>query len=94
MHLAEDYAAILAELGDHSSAVRLLAAADLIHERSGIPRSRAQQAEIAGPLAKAHAAMPGQEWDTAYQQGRNTPLEDLLSQPNVAAEATPKPTTA
>ena len=50
--LAEDYAAILAEVGDHRSAVRLLGAADTMRQRLGSPRHQVQAAEIAGPIAK------------------------------------------
>ena len=48
--LAEDYAAILAEVGDHASAVRLLGAADTLRERVGYPRHHLQAAEIAGSI--------------------------------------------
>jgi tetratricopeptide (TPR) repeat protein len=78
--LAEDYAAILAELGDHSLAVRLLGAADARRERLQTPRDAWQQAEIAETIAKTRAALPTQEWNDSYQTGRNTTIEDTLTQ--------------
>jgi tetratricopeptide (TPR) repeat protein len=78
--LAEDYAAILAELGDHKLAVRLLGAADARRERLETPREAWQQTEIAEPIAKARAALSTQEWNDAYQTGRNTTIEDALTQ--------------
>jgi len=76
--LAEDYAAILAEVGDHASAVRLLGAADCMRERLGSPRHPMQAAEIAGPMAKAREALDEQAWEAAYRQGRGSTLEDAL----------------
>jgi hypothetical protein len=36
--------------------------------------------EIAGPIAKARAALSTREWNDAYQAGRNTTIEDALTQ--------------
>jgi predicted ATPase/class 3 adenylate cyclase len=58
--LAEDYAAILAEVGDYPSAARLLGAADSMRLRLGSPRHPVQAAEIAGPLTKAREGLPEQ----------------------------------
>ena len=76
--LAEDYAAILVEVGDHASAVRLLGAADCMRERLGSPRHPMQAAEIAGPMAKAREALDEQAWAAAYREGRGSTLEDAL----------------
>ena len=44
--LAEDYAAVLAELGDHRRAARLLGASDALRDRLQSPRLAWQQEEI------------------------------------------------
>jgi hypothetical protein len=36
--------------------------------------------EIAGPIAKTRAALSTREWNDAYQAGRNTTIEDALTQ--------------
>ena len=56
--LAEDYGAVLAEIGEGEAAVRLLGSADAMRERNGTPRNPIQDAEIAGPYAAARAALP------------------------------------
>jgi predicted ATPase/class 3 adenylate cyclase len=75
---AEDYAAVLADLGDHRRAVRLLGAADAMRQRLGTPRSPSQQAQIGDSIAKTHAALSTDEWNETYQAGRNTAVEDAL----------------
>ena len=76
--LAEDFAAILAEVGDHVSAVRLLGAADTLRERVGYPRHHLQAAEIAGSIDLTRAALSGDAWDRAYQSGRGSTMEEAL----------------
>jgi tetratricopeptide (TPR) repeat protein len=76
--LAEDYAAILAEVGDYPSAVRLLGAADTMRQRLGSPRHQMQAAEIAGPIAKTRDGLPEQTWSQAYQAGRESTIEAAL----------------
>ena len=78
--LAEDYAAVLCELGEYPTALRLLGAADAFRARRGTPRPSAQQANLAEPIAKAHTALTDQEWETAYQAGCNTTVENVLTQ--------------
>ncbi len=78
--LAEDYAAVLAELDHHQSAARLLGAADAMHERIGIPRDPGQEAEITEAFAKARAALPAAVWDEHYQHGYAMTVEDLLTE--------------
>jgi predicted ATPase len=82
--LAEDYAAILAELGDHARAVRLWGAADAMRERLAMPRDPWQVAEIAEPMAKAQAALSAAEWHEAHQTGRNTTVDDALADAHAA----------
>jgi hypothetical protein len=76
--LAEDYAAILAELGDYRSAARLLGAADSMRQRLGSPRHPVQAAEIAGPLATARDGLLEQEWRSAYEAGCGSTIEVAL----------------
>jgi tetratricopeptide (TPR) repeat protein len=76
--LAEDYAAILAEVGDHRSAVKLLGAADTMRQRLGSPRHQVQAAEIAGPIASTRERLPEQAWSQAYQAGRGSTIEAAL----------------
>jgi predicted ATPase/class 3 adenylate cyclase len=90
--LSEDYAAVLAELGDHRRAVELLGAVDAFNERLGTSRSPAQQAEIEAPLAKARAAISVESWDEAYQQGRAKTVEAALAEAHAARQdADPPP---
>jgi predicted ATPase/class 3 adenylate cyclase len=79
MFVAEDYAAILAELGHSRSAARLLGAADALHERSGIPRLSQQEAEIAGAIARARTMISSHDWKHAYESGRDTPIYDVIA---------------
>ena len=80
MNFAEDYAAILADLDDPRPAVRLLGAADAARERFLASRDLLQQAELDGPIAKTHAALPVDEWDDLYTAGRLTTVEDALDE--------------
>jgi predicted ATPase/class 3 adenylate cyclase len=84
MVLAEDYAAVLCDLGQHPRAVRLLGAAEAMRERLGVPRPGTQQADLAEPIAKTRAALTLEEWDDAYQAGRNTTIEDALTEAHAA----------
>jgi predicted ATPase len=77
---AEDYAAILADHGDHRRAIRLLGAADTLRSRIGLPRRVTQEAEIAEPIAKTRTALTAQEWTDTYQAGRNTTVEDAFAE--------------
>jgi predicted ATPase/class 3 adenylate cyclase len=79
--LADDYAAILADIGEeHQLAVRLLGAADAMRRRIGTPRNLLQQAEMAEPIAKTRTALRPDEWDDAYQAGGSTSVEDALGE--------------
>lgn len=78
MTLAEDYASAMADLGECQFAVQLIGAADASRERlsdSLPPWFDEDRAEL---LAKTHAALPTEAWDTLYQSGRNTTIEDVL----------------
>jgi predicted ATPase/class 3 adenylate cyclase len=76
--LAEDYGAVLAEVGDHDVAATLLGAADMARERDGAPREPPQQAQIEAPYALARSKLAG-DWDRHYEAGRHMSLEEALS---------------
>jgi tetratricopeptide (TPR) repeat protein len=83
---AEDYGALLADLGEFPHAVRLLGSAEAMRERIGAPRERIQEAEIAEPFARTRVAMTADDWKREYLHGRNTIIEDAIEQ---ALAATP-----
>ncbi|CAN5658602.1 hypothetical protein BH10ACT10_BH10ACT10_01510 [soil metagenome] len=91
--LAEDYAAILAEVGDHLAAVRLLGAADTMRLRLGSPRHHVQAAEIAGPIAETRDGLSAPAWDQAYEAGRALTIQGALREAN-ASEASRQPAVA
>jgi predicted ATPase/class 3 adenylate cyclase len=76
--LAEDYAALLADLGRHEVAARLIGAADAMRQRSGLPRLGDHQAEIEGALADARQALSPESWNREYQTGQSMTLEEAL----------------
>ena len=76
--VAEDYAAVLAELDEPVLAARLLGAADATRSRNEWPRPAAQQAEIAEPLSKGAASLGAEHWQIAYDEGTRMVLEDAL----------------
>jgi predicted ATPase/class 3 adenylate cyclase len=83
--VAEDYAAVLAELGHHIAATRLLASVDAMRERSGSPRLPSQQRLIAEPFAESRAALDAQTWAKEYRLGRDTTVEEALPKALVAS---------
>lgn len=84
MTVAEDYAAVLAELGRYRLAARLLGASDAMYERTSETRDPRQQTEIADALAKARRAMSPQEWNDAYDAGRSASIDDALMEAHAA----------
>jgi hypothetical protein len=79
MNLAQEYAAILIEVGHHRTATQLLSAADVVHERTQTPRTPPNQAEYQDCIAKTQAALTPQEWNNCYTNGKNTALTDALA---------------
>jgi predicted ATPase/class 3 adenylate cyclase len=77
--LTEDYAAVLADLGEHCSAVRLFSAARAARERDNIRNSPRQEREIARAQGKSRAHLTAVEWNDAHEQGRTATLEVLLT---------------
>jgi hypothetical protein len=78
MTLAEDFGAVLADLGEYKQAARLLGSADAMRERHSRPRPPAQEVEIEEPFTKARARLSEGTWEREYQHGRNTSVEDGL----------------
>jgi predicted ATPase/class 3 adenylate cyclase len=76
--LAEDYGAVMAELGHHDLAATLLGAADMARERDGAPREPPQQAQIEAPYALARSNL-ADAWDRHYEVGRRMSIEEALS---------------
>jgi hypothetical protein len=77
--VALDYAVVLAELGHHRSAVRLIGATDGAHERIGSRPDPVQQGDRAGLIDTTGKALAADEWNDAYQAGRLTNLEEALT---------------
>jgi hypothetical protein len=77
--LAGDYAAILAELGEHDAATRLLAAADATHDRIGSPPDPLQHEVRATTVARTRAGLGATRWDDAYRDGCRTTIEQALA---------------
>jgi len=86
--IAEDYGAVLAELGRHTDAARLLGLADATRERNGTPRPPSQENEIREPFTRARAALAPDIWEREYQLGRNMTVDDALAE-NAGADTTP-----
>jgi hypothetical protein len=78
--LAEDYAALLAELGELPRAVRLLGAADALRDRIEMPRLPQQEEEISQPFDYARAEMSLLDWELAHSTGWGMGIEDALTE--------------
>jgi hypothetical protein len=79
MALAEDYAAVLTDIGDLHSAGRLLGAADAMRARLTARRDRRQDLGVTRTVAKARDALGQAEWEAAYQAGTTLTVEEALS---------------
>jgi predicted ATPase/class 3 adenylate cyclase len=75
--LAEDYGAVLIELGRFHDAGPLIGSAEAERERVNLPRDREQVSELREPLASAQRAL-GPQWAGLLDAGRGRELEDLL----------------
>ena len=69
--VAEDFGAVLAEIGHHHAAIQLLGAADA-------QRDRMQEADIRDAFEAARSAMPKGQWDVAYATGQHSLIEAVL----------------
>jgi predicted ATPase/class 3 adenylate cyclase len=76
--VAEDFGAVLAELGGHRDAVQLLGAADALRERNGYPREPWQEAEVREAYADCEESLSRREWDESYAAGRSSAVSALL----------------
>jgi hypothetical protein len=86
--VAEDHGAIVAELGDHALAARLLGAADSERATRRLPRSVPQEAEIGGAFRLAREALMPSRWRLEYDTGRAAGVETSLIR---ALRETPPP---
>jgi predicted ATPase/class 3 adenylate cyclase len=77
--LADDYAALLSDLGHHAAAARLIGAADARREQDGTRRDTAQEAQFGQAFANAREALPADVWDREYQSGAAMTVEDALT---------------
>jgi tetratricopeptide (TPR) repeat protein len=78
--LAEDYGALLADLGSFETAARLLGAADAFRERSGVPRDRDQEAEYREAFTNAREALSPETWNREYRKGHAMTLDDAVTE--------------
>jgi hypothetical protein len=77
---AEDYGAVLAELGDLAAAARLLGAADAARERHSTPRHSSQAAAVEQAYAQARAALGDETWHEHYRLGSSIPVDNVLAE--------------
>ncbi|HLL07426.1 MAG TPA: tetratricopeptide repeat protein [Nocardioidaceae bacterium] len=85
--VAEDYAAVLAELGEHQQALRLLGAAEAMRERNSNPRPQSQEAEIGEPFAKVRAALSDDDWNHEYRAGYTLAIADALTEAQTTTQS-------
>jgi tetratricopeptide (TPR) repeat protein len=78
-YLAEDYAGILADLGDAAGAVHLLGAADARRERNGNLRPPDTEVDMEVSIRHAREALSEEEWRLHHERGHALPLEDALT---------------
>jgi predicted ATPase/class 3 adenylate cyclase len=87
--LAEDYAALLVDLGQNAAAARLIGAADARREQDGTRRNTGQEAELAKAFADVRTALPADAWHREYQSGRAMTVEDALAAAHARQSAGP-----
>jgi predicted ATPase/class 3 adenylate cyclase len=78
-NVAEDYAALIAEVGEHEPVARLLGSADAWRERYGAPRRLTKRRQIENAIGAARAAMGAETWDREYQRGHRMTLYEALT---------------
>jgi tetratricopeptide (TPR) repeat protein len=77
---AEDYSALLGDVGFVTWIPVLLGAADAVHEHSGWARDGRQTSQVTSAIAAARATMNSEEWAAAYRRGRNMTVRDALQE--------------
>jgi predicted ATPase/class 3 adenylate cyclase len=75
---AEDFGAVLADLGRHREAVELLGAADAMRERQAYPREPWQQDELRDAYAASEQQLGPQGWKRCHARGRAASVQALL----------------
>jgi hypothetical protein len=75
---AEDCAAVLADLGAYTPAVRLWAVADAQRQRKGVPREPVQDGQIVESIVRARPALTREDWERAYESGQRMNIEEAL----------------
>jgi tetratricopeptide (TPR) repeat protein len=75
---ALDFAVVLERLGENEYAVLLLGATDAGYDSLGVPPYPVQREDRSMLMARTRSVMPEEEWDTAYEAGLRTPIEDAL----------------
>lgn len=75
VELAEDYAAVLAELGDTERAVWMLGVADAERARLGMARSSMQDAELSEAIELTRSKLESLAWESWYAQGREVTVQ-------------------
>jgi tetratricopeptide (TPR) repeat protein len=81
--IAEECAAVFADLGEHELAARLLGATDAMREHNGITHDPLDTVNDEAS-ARARAAMPTDVWTREYQRGSHTSVEDALAEAQAA----------
>jgi tetratricopeptide (TPR) repeat protein len=76
--LALDYGVVLAELGRHQEAVRLLGVSDAAYEQTGSAPDPIQRDDRTRLVDKTQAVLSIREWDEAYRSGQADEIEDAL----------------
>jgi hypothetical protein len=77
---------VLAELGQHQQAVRLLGAAEAMRERNANPRPPGQEAEIGEPSLRPEHIHPKRTWRLEYETGYAMTIEDALTGAQTASQ--------
>jgi tetratricopeptide (TPR) repeat protein len=77
-YYAEDYSAVLAQVGFARFAPLVLGASDAERQRQGVPRDHRQETQVAEAYAAALPTMTPTEWATVRERGRGMTLRDAL----------------
>ena len=86
---ADDYSALLADLGRNADAARLFAATNVWYADHDVTRSRQDEVDTFPALDAARAALPREEWQAAYDEGAATPLREALTLAVRASDMSP-----
>jgi predicted ATPase len=84
--VALDYAVVLARLGQEQSAVRLLGAVEVAHERIGSQPDPLQEVDRLSLIETTRAALDEAEWGAIHAEGRTRAIEDAMMEAVEGAE--------